>query len=75
MLSSDMGHKPVPPVHQEACSATAATLPVPAQTPQMMKLPRSRTRQVPQHRMQVFWTTGATSLLWIEKRFPNVIFE
>jgi hypothetical protein len=41
----------------------------------MIRVPRSRTRPVPQHRMQVFWTTGATRLLWIEKRFPNVIFE
>jgi hypothetical protein len=41
----------------------------------MMKWPRSRTRPVPQHRAQVGWTIGAARLLWIEKRFPNVIFD
>jgi len=25
--------------------------------------------------MQVFWVAGATRLLWIEKRFPNVILN
>jgi len=61
--------------NQEArCSVTALTLPDPAQVLQMIRLPRSRTWPVPQHRTQVCWTAGATRLLWIEKRFPNVIF-
>jgi hypothetical protein len=62
------------PDQEARCSVAALTLPVPAQALQMIRLPRSRIRPVPQHRTQVCWTTGATRLLWIEKRFPNVIF-
>jgi hypothetical protein len=62
--------------NQEArFSVAASTLPAPAQTLQTIRLPRSLTRPVPVHRGQVFWTALATRLLWIEKRFPNVISE
>jgi hypothetical protein len=67
---------PSPAADQEArSSVTASTLPAPAQTLQAIRWPRSLTRPVPLHRTQVFWTTGATRLLCIEKRFPNIIFE
>ena len=44
---------------QEARSVLTVVLPDPAQALQMIRLPRSRTRPVPQHRTQVRWMTGA----------------
>ena len=64
------------PADQEARSLTRVTLPVPVHALQMIRLPRSRMRPVPQQRTQVSWRTGAGRSLCPEnRRFPKSILQ
>ena len=56
---------------QDARSLISVIRPEPAQALQMMRLPRSRIRPVPQQRSHVCCTTGAGRLLCAENRLPN----
>jgi hypothetical protein len=51
------------------------TRPVPEQTLQMSRLPRSRMWPVPQQRTQVSFMIAGGRSLCIENRFPKVILK
>jgi hypothetical protein len=69
--SGGLGVAPAPRPAQDARAALASTRPVPLQTLQVRRLPRSRTQPVPKQRMQVSCTTRAGPGSRIATRLPK----